>query len=190
MSIRVFEYFDKSDLARFSFSEKAEIEKACQFAEKLHYGQIRRSGEAFIEHPLAVAKILLDWGSPSNMVIAAILHDILEDSLTTVSEIEQQFNDEVLLYVFALTKDTLEKDDLQKNLLFLSENPNILVIKLADRLHNMRTMDTMPPKKQIEKSQETQCLYLPIARQLGMFAVADELKMLSRKYTQGSVTQC
>lgn len=182
MSSNVFEYFSEKDLERFSLSEKKDIEKACQFAEKSHKGQIRRSGERFVEHPIAVAQILLTWRSSANMIIAAILHDTIEDSEVTISEIEKSFNAEVLLYVFALTKDDSEKDDLKKNVLFFSENPNILVIKLADRLHNLRTMGTMPPKKQIEKSEETLCIYVPIARQLGMFSVADELRTLSKKY--------
>lgn len=175
-------FFLKKVNALFGENEKRKIEEALSIAEDMHSGQKRRSGESFVMHPIAVADIIVDWKKSANMVIAALLHDTVEDSTLSLEEIERKFGSEVQLFVYVLTKDSSgEKNSIEKNLFFLKDAPEALQIKLADRLHNMRTIGSMPKEKRILKSKETLSLYIPIARALNMYVVADELKILAGK---------
>ncbi len=172
----------KSKLKPFTGIQQKQLIKAYNFAKKAHKGQIRRSGEDFLIHPTAVAEILIEWNVAASMIIGAMLHDCVEDSYITIERIEKEFGQEVALYVFALTKDFFQGKILKKNISFLTEEPNILVIKLADRLHNLRTMENMPPATRKIKAGGTLSIYVPIARALKMYKVAEELKTLAEKY--------
>ncbi|MEI7511693.1 MAG: HD domain-containing protein [Candidatus Peregrinibacteria bacterium] len=164
---------------RFSLEDFLLIEKAVEIAEKMHQGQLRRSGEPYLVHPVAVAETLLNWGEKKEMILAAILHDTLEDTSLTLPEIERVFGSEVSFFVFVLTKELF---DIQKNISFFKENPEGLRIKLADRIHNMMTLDSMPEEKQIQKARETLSLYIPLARHFQMFDVVETLQKLCKKY--------
>ena len=175
-------FFSSTEIAKFSEEEKNRLLQASKLAKKAHKGQIRRSGENYLEHPLTVAKILIEWEMSINMVIAAILHDCIEDSTITIEEIRLKFGDEVATYVYALTNNFFRKGFLEKNLDFYAEEPNVIIIKLADRLHNMRTMNSMPKEIRNKKSKDTLSVYVPLARALKMYDVAEELTTLAKKY--------
>lgn len=153
-------------------------------AEETHFGQTRASGEDFLVHPLGVAETLLSWGASSELVIAALLHDTVEDGTLTVLKIQELFGVEVATYVFALTKHFFHKGVTERNISFLKESPNILIIKLADRLHNMRTLSSMSRASQKKNSLETLAVYVPIARFFRMYEVAEELKKLAKRYAR------
>jgi (p)ppGpp synthase/HD superfamily hydrolase len=160
------------------------IEKAFFLCKKTHKGQFRRSGKEYYTHPVEVATILLEWQSNAQVLIAGLLHDSIEDSTLTLETIEQEFGALVAAYVYGLTDDFIEKDILDKYLLILEETPEILMIKLADRLHNMRTIDAMPKIKKVKKAYETLTISVPLSRYLGLYEVADELKKLCKKALQ------
>lgn len=154
------------------------------WCQNIHRGQTRRSGEDFSSHPIEVSIILMKLKQKSNMIIAALLHDSLEDTHIKLLDIEKKYGQEVALYVLAITNEEgVLKSDIskQKIVFFLKENPECLVMKLADRLHNMRTIRFLPQERQQKKAEETLSIYLPIARYLHLYDIAEELKQLSKR---------
>ena len=169
----------------------ARISRAYKFAEERHEGQFRRSGEPYIEHPINVALLLLELGLDDDCISAALLHDVVEDTETTLDEVKSQFGSEVAELVDGVTKlgkihfSSLEEEqaeNLRKMLLAMSKDIRVMLIKLCDRMHNMRTMDSMPAQRQRDKSLETMEVYAPIAHGLGMEAIREELEDLALKY--------
>lgn len=167
------------------------IEKAFAFAQKAHAGQKRLTGEDFFCHCCEVAKILLEHKLDVETISAALLHDTVEDTDATVKDIEANFNKEIAGMVAGLTKiDRLENlstdeetvENWRKMLIAVSHDMRIILIKLADRMHNMQTLDALPPKRREEKALETLNLYAPLAQRLGMFSLKNELEDVSFKY--------
>ncbi len=168
------------------------IERAFRFAKKAHAGIRRRSGEPYILHPIAVAKIASqEIGLGSTSICAALLHDVVEDTEYTVEDIEQQFGKKIAQLVSGLTKisggifgdqASAQAENFRKLLLTMSEDIRVVLIKMADRLHNMRTLGSMAPNKQYKIAGETLYIYAPLAHRLGLFAIKTELEDLSFKY--------
>lgn len=173
------------------------IEKAYKLAKEAHKGQFRKSGEAYIIHPLWVAIILANLELDKETIVAGILHDVVEDTVMTDEEIRKEFGDEVALLVDGVTKlgqlsysaDKLEvqAENLRKMFLAMAKDIRVVIIKLADRLHNMRTLQFMRPEKQKEKARETMDIYAPIAQRLGISRIKTELDDLSLKYLKPEV---
>src|SRR6185437_1518395 len=167
------------------------IEQAYQVARQAHSGQYRHSGEAYITHPLAVAKILAEWHLDAQALMAALLHDVVEDTPTTKGEIAKTFGKPVAELVDGVSKiDRIEFATLQhaqaenfrKMLLAMARDVRVILIKLADRLHNMRTLDAVPPEKQERIARETLDIYAPIANRLGLISLYYELEDLGFHY--------
>ena len=167
------------------------IDGAYALAEKAHSGVCRRSGEPYITHPLSVASLLIDLGLDSASISAALLHDVVEDTEVTKGEIASRFGDEVANLVDGVTKlgqisfSTMEEqqaENLRKMLLAMSQDIRVMIIKLCDRLHNMRTMEAMPEQKRRDKALETMEVYAPIAHRLGMNNIQEELEDRSLAY--------
>ena len=167
------------------------IGKAFDTAQRLHEGQLRKSGEPYFIHPIAVAKILAQLGMDEETIVGGLLHDVVEDTSFTRENMVQEFGEEVALLVDGVTKigsikfDTQEEaqaENLRKMLLAMSKDIRVLIIKLADRLHNMRTAEYWKPEKQVEKSKETLDIYAPLASRLGIYAVKFELEDTALKY--------
>ena len=168
------------------------IERAFRFAKKAHGGIRRRSGEPYILHPIAVAKIASqEIGLGSTSICAALLHDVVEDTDYTVEDIQQQFGPKIAELVSGLTKisggifgdkASLQAENFRKLLLTMSEDIRVVLIKMADRLHNMRTLGSMAPNKQYKIAGETLYIYAPLAYRLGLFNIKTELEDLSFKY--------
>ena len=173
------------------------IEKAYRIARDAHEGQVRKSGEPYIIHPLCVGIILADLELDKETIVAGLLHDVVEDTVMTTEEITQEFGAEVALLVDGVTKlgqlnysaDKVEvqAENLRKMFLAMAKDIRVILIKLADRLHNMRTLKYMPPHKQKEKARETMDIYAPIAQRLGISKVKIELDDLSLKYLEPEV---
>ena len=173
------------------------IEKAYHIARNAHKGQTRKSGEEYIIHPLWVGIILAQLEMDKETIVAGILHDVVEDTVMTDEEIRQEFGDEVALLVDGVTKlgqlsysaDKLEvqAENLRKMFLAMAKDIRVIIIKLADRLHNMRTLQYMRPEKQLEKAKETMDIYAPIAQRLGISKIKTELDDLALKYSQPEV---
>lgn len=173
------------------------IEKAYQIGKEAHKNQFRKSGEPYIIHPLWVAIILADLEMDKETIVAGMLHDVVEDTTMTLDEISAEFGEEVALLVDGVTKlgqlnysqDKLEAqaENLRKMFLAMAKDIRVIIVKLADRLHNMRTMEFMIPAKQKEKSRETMDIYAPIAQRLGISKIKTELDDLSLKYYQPEV---
>ena len=173
------------------------IEKAYQIGKEAHKNQFRKSGEPYIIHPLWVAIILADLEMDKETIVAGMLHDVVEDTTMTLDEISAEFGEEVALLVDGVTKlgqlnysqDKLEAqaENLRKMFLAMAKDIRVIIVKLADRLHNMRTMEFMTPAKQKEKSRETMDIYAPIAQRLGISKIKTELDDLSLKYYQPEV---
>ena len=168
------------------------IERAFKFAKEAHKGIRRRSGEPYILHPIAVAKIASqEIGLGSTSICAALLHDVVEDTDYTVEDIEQNFGKKIAQLVEGLTKisggifgdkASAQAENFRKLLLTMSEDIRVVLIKMADRLHNMRTLGSMAPNKQYKIAGETLYIYAPLAHRLGLFAIKTELENLSFKY--------
>jgi len=178
---------------RSNHRKKVEIiEKAYRFAKEAHKGIRRRSGEPYILHPIAVAKIASqEIGLGSTSICAALLHDVVEDTDYTVEDIEQHFGKKIAQIVDGLTKisggifgdkASAQAENFRKLLLTMSEDIRVVLIKMADRLHNMRTLGSMAPNKQYKIAGETLYIYAPLAHRLGLFAIKTELEDLSFKY--------
>jgi guanosine-3',5'-bis(diphosphate) 3'-pyrophosphohydrolase len=174
------------------------IRKAFKFACEAHKGTRRRSGEPYILHPIAVAKVVTyEMGLGTKSVVCALLHDVVEDTDFTIEDIENQFGKKVASIIDGLTKisdvfdnhSSLQAENFRKMLLTLSDDVRVILIKLADRLHNMRTLDSLPPNKQIKVSGETIYLYAPLAHRLGLYAIKTELEDLSLKYRYPKIYQ-
>ena len=173
------------------------IEKAYKVASEAHEGQKRKSGEPYIIHPLCVAIILADLELDKETIVAGLLHDAVEDTWMTYEEVEKEFGSEVALLVDGVTKlgqlsysaDKVEvqAENLRKMFLAMAKDIRVILIKLADRLHNMRTLQYMRPEKQQEKARETMDIYAPIAMRLGISKIKVELDDLSLKYLKRDV---
>ena len=168
------------------------IDKAFKFARDAHKGIRRRSGEPYIMHPIAVATIVIqEIGLGSTSISAALLHDVVEDTDYTVEDIETQFGTKIARIVDGLTKisggifgdkASLQAENFRKLLLTMNEDIRVVLIKMADRLHNMRTLESMPANKQYKIAGETLYVYAPLAHRLGLYAIKTELEDLSFKY--------
>ena len=195
---RVLKYHPSDDISQ--------IRKAYEVASSAHSGQLRKSGEPYIIHPLCVAAILADLELDKETIEAGILHDVIEDTDVTKEEIEKQFGSDVALLVDGVTKltklklsgDYLDKSsdrqemqalNLRKMFLAMAKDIRVILIKLSDRLHNMRTLQYMPPQKQIRIAQETLDIYSPIAARLGISKIKVELDDLSLKFLKPEVYQ-
>ena len=173
------------------------IEKAYNIARNAHLEQKRKSGEPYIIHPLCVAIILADLEMDKETIVAGILHDVVEDTVMTNEEITKEFGAEVALLVDGVTKLTqlswsmdkveIQAENLRKMFLAMAKDIRVILIKLADRLHNMRTLQYMTPAKQKEKARETMDIYAPIAQRLGISKIKIELDDLSLKYLEPDV---
>ncbi len=173
-------------------AEEEMIRKAFFFAKEAHKGVRRRSGEPYILHPMSVAQIVVDEiGLGFKSVVASLLHDIVEDTDYTVEDIANMFNPKIATMVDGLTKmagavndanASEQAENFRKVLLTLSDDLRVIIIKIADRLHNMRTLGSMPPDKQTKITSETIYLFAPLAHRLGLYAIKTELEDLSLKY--------
>ncbi len=173
------------------------IEKAYKIASEAHKEQFRKSGEPYIIHPLWVGIILADLEMDKETIVAGMLHDVVEDTVMTLDDITREFGSEVALLVDGVTKlgqlsyskDKLEvqAENLRKMFLAMAKDIRVIIIKLADRLHNMRTLEFMTPAKQQEKARETMDIYAPIAQRLGISKIKIELDDLSLKYSNPEV---
>ena len=183
------EYHPSTDLSM--------VEKAYKLARDAHKDQKRKSGEPYIIHPLCVAIILAELELDKETIVAGILHDVVEDTTATLEDLSREFNDEVALLVDGVTKlgqlsyshdkMDLQAENLRKMFLAMAKDIRVILIKLADRLHNMRTLQYMRPEKQKEKARETMDIYAPIAHRLGISKIKTELDDLSLKYLQPEV---
>ena len=179
---------------QLSGEDKKLIRLAFNTAVDAHKNQRRKSGEAYIFHPIAVAKIVAsEIGLDAKSIAAALLHDTVEDTPYTLNDIERLFGNTVAKIVHGLTKishlkkDTdisLQAENFRKMLLTLTDDIRVIIIKIADRLHNMQTMDAMPEYKQVKIASETLYIYAPLAHRIGMFNIKTELEDLSLKYTE------
>ncbi len=167
------------------------IEKAYKLARDAHKNQRRRSGEPYIMHPVAVAEILFKLGMDNECIVGALLHDVVEDTEYDLDYIKEQFGDEVALLVDGVTKlgqiplstrEEVQAENIRKMFIAMNEDIRVIIIKLCDRLHNMRTLEHMPPYKQREKSLETLEIYAPIAHRLGIRPIKEELEDLAIYY--------
>lgn len=167
------------------------ITKAYKMASSAHEGQVRSSGEPYISHPIAVAYILLEFFMDTDTIVAALLHDVVEDTDIPIDVLKKKFGADVALLVDGLTKiglvplNTKEEqhaENIRKILIAMSQDIRVIIIKLADRLHNMRTLDFRPADKQRNTSLETMSFYAPIAHRLGMSRVKEEMEDLALRY--------
>ncbi|WP_109298754.1 bifunctional (p)ppGpp synthetase/guanosine-3',5'-bis(diphosphate) 3'-pyrophosphohydrolase [Aquimarina sp. AU474] len=190
------------ELLRISYrdlskEDKKLIRQAFDIAVDAHKDQRRKSGEAYIFHPIAVAKIVAsEIGLDATSIAAALLHDVVEDTEYTLIDIEQMFGETVARIVDGLTKiSSLKKDrdislqaeNFRKMLLTLNDDVRVIIIKIADRLHNMQTMDSMRPDKQVKIASETLFIYAPLAHRIGLYNIKTELEDLGLKYTEPEV---
>ncbi|MEE1012230.1 MAG: bifunctional (p)ppGpp synthetase/guanosine-3',5'-bis(diphosphate) 3'-pyrophosphohydrolase [Acutalibacteraceae bacterium] len=172
-------------------SERNDIEKAYRIADEAHKGQVRLSGEPYIMHPLSVAVILASLGMDQASIIAALLHDTVEDTAMTYSEVKKQFGETIADLVDGVTKigkvplqtkEEQQAENVRKMLIAMSRDIRVIIIKLADRLHNMRTLMFKPEQRRREIARETSEIYAPIAHRLGIRAIKEELEDLSISY--------
>jgi GTP pyrophosphokinase len=182
---------DKTDKA-----DKKEIRKAFNLAVEAHKNMRRKSGEPYIYHPIAVAHIAAkEIGLGTTSIICALLHDVVEDTDYTLKDIEKLFGKKIAQIIDGLTKIqdvfdknvSLQAENFRKMLLTLSDDVRVILIKLADRLHNMRTLDAMPKAKQLKIASETLYLYAPLAHRLGLYPIKTELEDLGLKFTKAEV---
>ncbi|HSV37722.1 MAG TPA: bifunctional (p)ppGpp synthetase/guanosine-3',5'-bis(diphosphate) 3'-pyrophosphohydrolase [Nocardioidaceae bacterium] len=167
-------------------ADLALIERAYLTAERLHEGQMRKSGDPYITHPLAVTTILADIGMTEPTLVASLLHDTVEDTAYTIDDVRREFGDEVAQLVDGVTKldkvkygDSAQSETIRKMIVAMSRDIRVLVIKLADRLHNMRTLRYVKPESQVKKAEETLEIFAPLAHRLGMNTLKWELEDLA-----------
>ncbi|MEM7085444.1 MAG: RelA/SpoT family protein [Bacteroidota bacterium] len=187
----------KISYRNLSVADKKLIRSAFDVAVDAHKDQRRKSGEAYIFHPIAVAKIVAsEIGLDATSIAAALLHDVVEDTEYTLVDIEQMFGETVARIVDGLTKIStmeynsdvsLQAENFRKMLLTLNEDIRVIIIKIADRLHNMQTMDSMPAHKQVKIASETLYIYAPLAHRIGLYNIKTELEDLGLKYTEPDV---
>ncbi len=173
-------------------SDLSLIEKAYRVANQMHEGQKRKSGEPYIIHPICVAIILAELELDKETIAAGILHDVIEDTEMTYEDVAREFSEEIAILVDGVTKLTqldlsqdkieIQAENLRKMFLAMAKDIRVILIKLADRLHNLRTLQYQPPHKQIEKSRETMDIYAPIAHRLGISKIKIELDDISMQY--------
>ena len=176
--------------------ESERVRRAVEMATKAHEGQLRKTGEPYISHPLAVKKILEEWQMDEDTVIAGVSHDTVEDTDLKLEDIKKEFGEAVAFLVDGVTKlsqvrknmkdlDTYlpeTKDNFLRLMIATGNDIRVLIIKLADRLHNMRTLDAMPADKQMKIASETVYMYAPLAHRLGFYNIKSELEDLAMKY--------
>lgn len=176
--------------------DRLKIRKAFNFATEAHKNHRRKSGEPYIFHPIAVGRIVVEEiGLGATSVICSLLHDVVEDTDYTLSDICEHFGEEVARIIDGLTKisdifdqtTSVQAENFRKMLLTLSDDVRVILIKLADRLHNMRTLESLPPKKQLKIANETLYLFAPLAHRLGFHAIKSELEDLALKYTEPEI---
>jgi GTP pyrophosphokinase len=184
------------DLSGEGISERLDVEllaRAYRFSERAHAGQTRRNGDPYVTHCVEVAKILADLQIDSVTVASGLIHDVVEDTAVTVEEVEREFGREIAQIVDGLTKighlpltSTQERqvENYRKLLLSIAKDARVILIKLADRLHNMRTLEFMPEEKRLRISQETRDLYAPLAHRFGLAAMKAELEDLAFKFLE------
>ena len=175
------------------------LERAYRFACEAHEGQQRRSGEDFVLHPIGVAKILAELGSDESTLAAGLVHDVVEDTPATIEEVRAEFGDDVATLVEGVTKLTriqfqsreqAQAENYRKMIVAMAQDPDVILIKLADRLHNMRTIEYLGKQKQLQKARETLEVYAPLAHRLGIHSIKWELEDLAfatlhpRKYSE------
>ena len=173
--------------------DKLLIRSAFEIAAEAHKTMRRKSGEPYIFHPIAVAKICVEEiGLGIRSCICALLHDTVEDTDVTIEDIQREFGDEIAKIVDGLTKistvidtnSSQQAENFKKILLTLTDDPRVILIKLADRLHNMRTLDSLKREKQLKISSETVYVYAPLAHRMGLYNIKTELEDLSMKYME------
>ncbi len=183
---------------RLKKGDKDNVRRAFEIAVDAHKDMRRKSGEPYILHPLAVAQIVVEEiGLGVTSTICALLHDVVEDTELTLEDIEREFGASYARIIDGLTKisnvvdlksdTTIQAENFRKILLTLADDPRVILIKLADRLHNMRTLDSMAREKQLKISSETTYIYSPLAHRLGLYEIKSELEDLALKYTQPEV---
>ena len=164
------------------------VRRAYDYGKKAHKGQCRKSGEAYFNHPIAVAQILTELRLDDETIITALLHDTIEDTNSSFKEIKLQFGDQIAKLVDGVTKltnlelssvETKQAENFRKLLMAMSKDLRVLLVKLADRLHNMRTIKALPVSKQITKAKETMDIYAPLAGRMGIQSIREELEDLS-----------
>lgn len=180
----------------YTIADRKHIRQAFELALEAHKEMRRKSGEPYILHPIAVAQIVSEeMGLDATSVICALLHDVVEDTEITLEEIERMFNKEVAKIVDGLTKisgifdlnSSIQAENFRKLLLTLNDDIRVILVKLADRLHNMRTLDSLKREKQLKIASETIYLYAPLAHRMGLYAIKTEMEDLSLKYTDPDV---
>ena len=188
------EYYDELRqllVTIFSDEDVEQIDKAFNVANRAHEGQLRCSGQPYVIHPILVAKIVAELGMDKESIISALLHDVVEDTDLTLEDVTAKFGKSVAALVDGVTKlgkvplstrEEVQAENVRKMLLAMSEDIRVIIIKLADRLHNMRTLQYMPPQKQRDIALETLEIYAPIAHRLGIRAVKEELEDLAIKH--------
>ena len=174
------------------------IGQAFLLADRMHRNQFRRSGEPYIIHPLSVAAILVDLGMDSQSVAAGLLHDVVEDTECTVEDIVQQFGQDVALLIDGVTKldkipfssqEEEQAENLRKMLMAMAQDIRVIIIKFADRMHNLSTLEFMRPQSQRDKARECLEVYAPIAHRLGMRMVKETMEDVSLKYLDPAAYQ-
>ena len=188
----LFEQLEETIRRYHPSSDLSQIEKAYRIAKEAHKDQKRKSGEPYIIHPICVAIILAELELDKETIVAGILHDVVEDTIMTREEIAKEFSDEIALLVDGVTKLTqldlsqdkieIQAENLRKMFLAMAKDIRVILIKLADRLHNLRTLQYQSPAKQIEKSRETMHIYAPLAHRLGISKIKIELDDISMQY--------
>jgi len=186
---------DILDKVSSSYSDKSIIllKKAYVFSAQAHKGQIRRSGEPYLSHPLEVTNILADMKLDATTLISGLLHDVLEDTEVTALDLQQNFGDEIAHLVEGVTKisrvqesspETRQAESIRKVILAMTDDLRVIFIKLADRIHNLKTLKFLPDDKQRQIAMETLEIYAPIANRLGMGRIKAELEDLSFRYVE------
>jgi len=178
--------------------DREQIDKAFKIANEAHWNMRRKSGEPYIIHPISVAKIVnQEIGLGAKSIAVALLHDVVEDTEYSLEDVKRDFDPKIASLIDGLTKisgtynkensSSLQAENFRKMLLTLSDDLRVILIKIADRLHNMRTLDSMPEHKKMKVAGETIFLYAPLAHRLGLYAIKSELEDLSFKFRQPQI---